>query len=124
MITIEVVNADALLGKFNALEKRIDELPKSTVPEELTAWQKEDMNRQWPNTEMASDGAATNVWSRSRLELKGEQRPRPKRRIYTRRAQMPSKRPGPSSRPILRDVLKQKLIDRMCALLRKTTQWA
>jgi hypothetical protein len=56
------------------------------------------------------------------LELKGEQRPR--QRIYTRRVQVRSKRPGPSSRPILRDVLKQKLVERMQALLRKTTQWA
>jgi len=127
VITIQAVNADALLAKFNALQQRVAALPGTAVPAELTAWQTEDMNRKFPNTEPDGSGAATDIWPRSRLELEGK-RPRPASARYTARGGIPARRTGlgnvPAHRPILRDVLWDKLVERMMDLLRKTMTWA
>ena len=79
-LRLEIVNAEELTGKFTALENRIDELPRRAMPDELTAWQTEDMKRKYPNIDIDTLASTTDIWPHSRLELEGG---RPRTRTYT-----------------------------------------
>ena len=120
-VTADQTQLQTLLTKFDGLVHRVDDLSQA-MPAELTQWQKEDMKRERPNTEIVDDmTAATTIWPRSRLV--GPQRPRPKQPRLGRPIRTHSGKPPPSTRPILRPELYDALCARMAALLQKTMQW-
>jgi hypothetical protein len=86
---------------------RIEELGRSDIPAELTAWEVEDMHRKYPNTETPDDHSAeTEIWPTSRLALA-----RSHRRVIVRH------------RPILREELRERLRARMVALMEEKLRW-
>src|ERR1700746_1073831 len=74
MFEVSVEGLEALSKKFDELDEQIKAL-QTEVPDELTAWQREDMHRRYPNTEANTTGglieASTEIWPRSRLEVGG-----------------------------------------------------
>ena len=74
MFEVSVEGLEALSKKFDELDEQIKAL-QTEVPDELTAWQREDMHRRYPNTEANTTGglieASTEIWPRSRLEVAG-----------------------------------------------------
>lgn len=118
MLRYDIVNADEIAGRFRALCERIEALPHASA-EELTAWQREDMKRHYPNTDETIDGASTDIFPRSRkvVQRSAAQRQQPQPRQGVGRKRLPSKR------PILRPELFDKLVERMMALLEKTMVW-
>ena len=124
MFEIEISGVDELLKKFDTFSKQIDEL-HSAVPDELVAWQRDDMHRQYPNVTVETQGnetsATTEIWPRSRQPSKDQHHQRQQGPKQYR----PAKR-GPvvrSNRPILRAELLQKLWDRMVALASEAMKW-
>jgi hypothetical protein len=111
---------DAMAEKVKALHKQ--------VPQELVEWQTDDMRRRYPNIQVdetnESVEATTEIWPRSRLEQEpGFQRPK---RPYVAKGPTQYRlrgagRPPPSTRPILRQPLFAKLVDRMTKLLEGLT---
>lgn len=121
MFEIKLDGMDALAAKFEKLEKQIGEL-HTTWPDELTAWQREDMKRKYPNTQAETANnetkATTYVWPRSRT-------PNNSRRFQAPKQHLPVKR-GPvvrSNRPILRAELLTRLYDRMKKLASEALKW-
>lgn len=101
-------DTSAIAGKLDALFERMAGLDNA-LPEELAAWQRDDMNRQRPVIERPMRLAArTTIWPTSRRLLA--------RRILALR------RMG-SRRPILRPELYDALRARMRELLQTTVAW-
>lgn len=140
-------DVSAPLARFERVQTRIDEFGTTDIPAELTAWQREDMHRQYPNTETDSaaptqgrgggtKSAQTRIWPRSRAS--SLLRPHHKRSIgrplgrpkgvKTGQGQKRTKSAKPfvtgSHRPILRPELKTKLYQRMTALMQTKITWA
>lgn len=114
----------------------IKDFGHTAMPEELTAWQREDMHRKWPNTDVINYvRVETEIWPRSRGASQNLTRPRselaPRSRLSTQRGG----RPNPirkwqgraastrSSRPILRPELFDKLSARMRELMKSLISW-
>jgi hypothetical protein len=103
---------------------QLTQLP-SEMADQLTAWQREDMKRTFPNTVMPdAQTVETDIWPRSRTPSKHLQTGHPRGRPIGRRlASAPIGRrplqgkPAPSTRPILRESLFDMLDARMRALL-------
>jgi hypothetical protein len=121
---------DVKIEGFEALAKKLDKFAgqitalHTTMPDELEAWQHEDMKRKHPNMEVArgetQTTATTNIWPRSRMESKDQ-----RRRFQGPKQHQPTKR-GPvvrSNRPILRAELLQQLWDRMTKLTSEAMKW-
>jgi hypothetical protein len=94
------------------------------LPEQLIAWQREDMHRKYPNLQMRENGNETSVstfvWPRSRRERNKEEVKQGIRRSRWMRRQLgpkqytvPGGSPTRSMRPILRKELLDKLYERM-----------
>jgi hypothetical protein len=122
MFEIRIDGIEPLLAKFDKLERQITELQK-TVPAELEAWQREDMNRKYPNTQTETvsneTSATTYIWPTSRT-------PSNRQRRYQRPKQYKPAAAGPvmrSRRPILRVELLEKLWERMRNVTREAMQW-
>jgi hypothetical protein len=127
------IDVDALTEKLAAELEAL----KAFVPEmaeELTDWQRQDMHRQYPNTQEDQDSASTDIWPRSRLSEEAVQKERANRRAYFMRRQRSIRNVGPrrqpgggqryrSQRQILRDVLFDQLEDRMDALMIEKLGW-
>jgi hypothetical protein len=127
------IDVDALTEKLAAELEAL----KAFVPEmaeELTDWQREDMHRQYPNTQEDQDSVSTDIWPRSRLSDEAKAREAAKRRTYFMRRQRSIRNVGPrqptaghyryrSQRQILRDVLFDQLEDRMDALMIEKLGW-
>jgi hypothetical protein len=123
MLEAKIEGIEAFAKKVETLAKQVKGLHKQ-VPQQLVEWQTEDMRRKYPNIQVdetpALVEASTNVWPRSRLELEpGYQRPkRPMvKKAPTQYRLKGAGRPPPSTRPILRQPLFIKLVDRMNKLL-------
>jgi hypothetical protein len=94
------------------------------MAQQLTDWQREDMNRRWPDTVMPTPHSVqTSIWPRSRLvehHATGKPRGRPKGAKTLHLAKSvkgPTGRILQSQRPILRPELFDKLDARMVKLL-------
>ncbi len=70
MFEVKIEGVDQLLKKLDTYGKQIDEL-HTTMPEQLVAWQRDDMKRKFPNMNVNSveseTSATTQIWPRSRL---------------------------------------------------------
>jgi hypothetical protein len=125
MLDIKIENVEELVEKLNAVVEHVETMGRSTMPEELTAWQKEDMRRRYANTTTPDDKTAfTEIWPRSRLS--GQRQVT--HRASSRQLRTAVSRPGGAGRPrsdrqILRPELFEKLCARMRALLAKTMEW-
>jgi len=112
MITVDLDTS----GIDRCLQRMVDkiaEFGKTDIPTELTAWQVEDMHRKYPNTETPDEHTAeTDIWPTSRLALaKRAAEPERRRRVIV------------SQRPILREVLRTRLHERMVALMQEKLRW-
>lgn len=124
MFELKIDGIAPLLEKFDKLSKKVEALHRA-VPEQLVAWQREDMRRKYPNMTESTSGtetsATTLIWPRSRQPSKD----RHHRRQQGPKQYRPAKR-GPvvrSNRPILREELKEQLQDRMTKLTAEATKW-
>ena len=135
MFELKVEGLEPLEKNFEKYHEQLLDLHKK-VPEELVEWQRVDMRRKYPNTKVdetpESVQAVTMVWPRSRLE----QEPgyvKPKQLGFTT-MRKPYTRGGPkqyrvagmrfaSTRPILREELYRKLVDRMTKLATEGLKW-
>jgi hypothetical protein len=129
MYEIKVEGIDELLKNLETFDRQIAQLPKQ-MPEELVAWQREDMRRKYPNITTSGDNeettAETDIWPRSRLEQPGAGFRRPKGPAPASPKQYRLKgagRPPPSTCPVLRTELFTKLVDRMTKLLGEAMKW-
>jgi hypothetical protein len=91
------------------LQKMIDQLQVVPVPAELTAWQREDMKRKNPITDIINPTTAeTRIWPRGRTV----------RQLKTRQRITSQRRRAPGKHPILRPILFDMLRERGRLLLR------
>lgn len=93
--------------------QQIDSLRQS-IPEEMVAWQRDDMNRKYPNIETLGDSWLTLIWPTSRLQVRRRARGRKRATVYTTAAA--------GRRPILRAELLVMLMNRLRPLLKTMTQ--
>lgn len=133
MITVSV-DVDALAseiaGELQALAKFAQDMG-----EELVAWQREDMRRQYPNVTETEDAASTDIWPRSRIISNASRDQRRAMRRAMRYAPMrrsrgmaPARMPAGagvqhSTRPILRPELFDQLEERMDNLMLEKLAW-
>jgi hypothetical protein len=129
MYEIKAEGLEALQKKFETFGQQIEELHKK-IPEELVEWQRVDMRRQYPNMTVEETRetvrATMLVWPRSRLEQEpGYQRPkRPVVRTGPAKPRIKGVgRPPPSVRPILREELERKLVERIDAHGKEAMKW-
>lgn len=127
MFEVKIEGVDQLLKKLDTYGKQIDEL-HTTMPEQLVAWQRDDMKRKFPNMQVDSaeieTSATTQIWPHSRLAEPNKKRQGPKQHLIKRAGprQAGGKAP-PSTRPILRVELAKRLWDRMMALTSEAMKW-
>ncbi|WP_028164119.1 hypothetical protein [Bradyrhizobium elkanii] len=122
----DVIN---LVTKFDTLAKQVSNLHQA-VPQELTTWQREDMRRKYPNMTVAAPGnqtaAITLIWPRARFERPQQSGKQPNTargpKTYRPKGAGPGRQPA-SNRPILREVLKDQLDQRMLTLTQEAMQW-
>jgi hypothetical protein len=129
MFDVRIDGLEPLLAKLDAYSGELAELRK-TVPQELVAWQREDMQRKYPNITVDEQDngvtASTTIWPTSRTALQ-----RGRRRRYQAKGLQPHRYGIPqrglhgprSNRPILREALRKQLTERMNKLLEDTLQW-
>ena len=114
MLNIEIIT-EPIEQTLRDMETRIEVLGRTQMPDELTAWQTEDMHRHYPNTDTPDNKTAvTDIWPRSRTYEKTHHKTAPlPARIHRRPiAAMPRLKgtghtPG-TMRPILRAELFQR----------------
>ena len=125
MFEVKAEGVDPLVAKFDKLAAQVEALHHQ-MPEELTAWQVEDMRRKFPNIAVTQannmTSAETDIWPRSRLQLNRKSRraafKQPKRfRLKGARFVRSL------HKPILRPELFDKLRVRMGALIKKAMAW-
>lgn len=126
MFEVDAGDLANLTTKFDTLAEQIARLHRA-VPEELVKWQRDDMHRKFPNIEVAAStqqtSAITQIWPRGRDDRTTKQAPSP-RGPRTYRPRQPQPRAQVASNwPILRDVLKEKLDERMTQLIKEGMQW-
>jgi hypothetical protein len=129
MFDVRIDGLEPLLAKLDAYSGQLAELRK-TVPQELVAWQREDMQRKYPNITVDEQDngvtASTMIWPTSRTALQGGRRRTRAKGLQPHRYGIPQRGPhGPrSNRPILREALRVQLTERMNKLLEDTLQWS
>jgi len=114
----------AIEERVEKMQKKLQEVP---VGDELTAWQAEDMKRQYPQTDrMHPTTAATMIYPRSRRDAKWLK----KKRAVHKATRKPLLRgratrivPVGTNRPILRPALFDRLRERMAAMLARELKW-
>jgi hypothetical protein len=125
MLEVKAEGVDPLVAKFDKLAAQVEALHHD-MPDELTAWQVEDMRRKYPNIAVTQaphqTTAETDIWPRSRQEGNRKQRraafKQPKRYRLSGNRVVRSAR-----RAILRPELFAKLQQRMSALIKKAMAW-
>ena len=127
MITYEIVNADEVAARFELMENRLENFKLLGIPQGLTDWQVTDMHRKYPNTTHEPDGASTII--RPRSIIPSRHRPKPKgivrRKVVMKQSGRLNNIGRPrSTRPILRVMLYDRLVDRMEKLVNDTLNWA
>ncbi|TYL87432.1 hypothetical protein [Bradyrhizobium cytisi] len=123
MFSLEVEGTEVLSAKIAKMQAPLSELP-ITVPQEMEAWQRDDMHRKYPNTDTSTGSnevtTSTSIWPRSRQPSKDQHHKHQGPKQYR-----PVKR-GPvvrSNRPILRSELLTRLWERMRALASEAMTW-
>jgi hypothetical protein len=110
-----------------ALQQELQALTEFPIAmaEELTAWQTEDMKRNYPNTTTTQNTATTMIWPRSRLSEQRQAQRRQAMRQPNRRSGLPRPRGAlvHSARPILREELFDQLTERMDELMVDKLGW-
>jgi hypothetical protein len=92
------------------------------MADELTKWQREDMHRHFPNTDMGVNEASTMIWPRSRKPRVVEV-VRHRNKYPARRQQGIARAIPAGHRPILRDSLYKQLVERMDKLMEDELTW-
>jgi hypothetical protein len=115
------VDSAAIEQTLDKMAKQLTDFP-TEMGEELTNWQREDMHRHFPNTEVGVNEASTMIWPRSR---------KPRVVEKTRHSKLPARRPQGAARaiptghrPVLRDSLYKQLVERMDKLMEDKLSWA
>jgi hypothetical protein len=138
MLTVSF-DVSAFERKLERMSTTVEQFGSFEIPVGLSAWQREDMNRQYPNQEHPDNKTAlTRIWPRSRASTVGRFHPkraptgrprgRPKGvktgqgRPVFRRTRMRLVK-GAASRPILRPELFVKLCERMAMLMQDKIKW-
>jgi hypothetical protein len=124
VLEIEINNAEELSKTLGSMIEQIKLLGSEGLPNELTAWQVEDMRRRYPHTETPDDKTATTeIYPRSRLsDDRRRQRRQPRVRILAK-PRGAGRQSAHSNRPILRPELLTKLVERMDALMQTALKW-
>jgi hypothetical protein len=123
---VHIDGLDHLYETVTDMLKKIDHFKAVDIGAEMSAWQTEDMHRHRPFTMRSrrAGRATTKIRPHSLYEMKHS---RSAQRRFLRRAR---KLPYVadyrhwSTRPILRDELEQRLVDRMTTLLNEKITWA
>lgn len=105
--------ADAFATRVDAMVQNITEAHQK-MPQTMLDWQANDMRRKRPFlTRDVPGSVATKIWPRSRLEL------------LKRRWSWAKERRGrrTSTRPILRQILVLRLVERFKRMFRETLKW-
>jgi hypothetical protein len=115
------IDTEAAEARILKMERTLQAVP---IPDELTAWQREDMKRKTPNTEVFNPTAArTLIWPRGRPSLAVKKQPRRMKPLLRGKA---TRIPQPKTvghKPILRPILFDKLCERMHALMEREVKW-
>lgn len=122
---------DRAEARILAMQLLIRDFGHEAIPQELEAWQRDDMRRRFPKVETPNYvSATTTVWPRSRTyEQRHRERPllqRLRRRALTARPRLVGAgggKPGGSQRPILRPELFAKLHVRMADIMKRKLAW-
>ena len=125
MFEIKAEGVEPLAAKFDKLAAQVEALHHE-MPDELTAWQVEDMRRKYPNIAVTNAAnqtrAETDIWPRSRQE--GNRKQRRAAFKQPKRYRLKGDRVVRSGhRAILRPELFAKLQQRMSALIKKAMAW-
>lgn len=126
------VDASAPLARFARTQTYIADFGATVIPAELTAWQVDDMRRQYPNIEQPDNKSAqTHIWPRSRTSSAhrvGTVAGHVGRPKGVKTGEGQKKEPIPlvhgAAHPILRPVLKEQLRTRMNAAMTNKITWA
>jgi hypothetical protein len=131
-----VISADVVetLERFGDMENNIRDFAHIDIHDELLDWQVEDMHRQYPNISSDQEYVSwyTQIWPRSRTY---DQTHKVQGRVVRRRASAAAQRApslattprlvrGAASRPILREALFNRLVERMTDLLGERLTWS
>jgi hypothetical protein len=129
-VTFDATDAMATL---NNMQENILEFAHTDIHDELIDWQVEDMHRKYPNIHSDQEYVSwfTLIWPRSRTYDQTHQRGhiRAMRRSSRRAAaarplSTPTIPRGMGKRPILREALLNRLIERMSDLLGERLSWS
>ena len=123
-----LIDTSKVEARFNAMTKRISDFGAVEMPQELTAWQADDMHRSYPETKVEHQGSAdeisatTDIFPRSRTYAAAHPH-----RVYSPRKPLSAMprliRASMMRNPILRPELFDKLVSRMSALLQDKLKW-
>ena len=129
-VFLDTINAEETLTR---MQIQIRDVGHEIIPQQLTAWQVEDMRRQFPNTDTPNYvSAETHIWPRSRTYEQMHKRRESRVRLFKKPlTPLPrivgtlGKRPTTlgAHRPILRPALFQKLVDRMTEMMAVNLKW-
>ncbi len=128
-LIIDTANAEATVTR---MQIQIRDVGHEIIPEQLTAWQVEEMRRKFPNTDTPNYvSAETTIWPRSRTyERTHQHRAARVARFKKPISAMPravgtlGKKPTPGvHRPVLRPSLYKALCERMEQVLSVNLKW-
>lgn len=127
-LTFDAVDA---MGRLSDMQSNLREFAHTDIHGELVDWQTEDMHRKYPNIDSEQEYVSwfTLIWPRSRTyDQTHGKHGRVLRRASRRRSRAPSLATTPRltrgpKRPILRDALFNRLVQRMTELLGERLSW-
>jgi hypothetical protein len=119
---IELDGLEHITATLDGMADQIAALGKEEIAKELTAWQRDDMKRTYPNTKQEDEKTATTeIWPRSRVSDKPRATGEKRVRVFAPPRGGP--RVASSTRPILRSELFKTLCNRMSELLNRAVTW-
>jgi hypothetical protein len=129
MLRIEMIGAEAIEAKLEAMIEKIHELKRNDLGDEFADWQTQDMHRGKAAVKRVRGGVRTIVRPHSRHEVEAS---RHYQRKMVRRISTGTKRAAVafmqfqarfSQRPILRAELTDQLRERMVELVQSKLKW-
>jgi hypothetical protein len=109
---------------LDGMADKISKFGKEEMAKELTAWQRDDMKRTYPNTKQEDETTvSTEIWPRSRVSEGHKPNTTSARRVRVYAPPRGGQRVTSSTRPILRSELFATLCDRMSVLLNRVLTW-